>query len=549
MRIFAPIAICFAVLSGASHIQAGQSPAASSQEGACSISGRVTIENEVALDVAIVLQLATGSFPLLPPVARATTDKEGRFKLTNVAAGRYYLTALAAAYFAPSEDRMAPGKIVTLMKGEDLEGVELELIPGGVITGRVTTAGGYPVIGQELFLRFTDPRKQQPLPSSRSVGPRFKTDDRGVYRVFGLPAGRYIVSVRSEQRGRSTSTFHPGVTNESQAKPIEVFAGKVVENVDIKLPPISRAYETSGRVVDEATGQPIPKIKLGWGEIGIDGKRVSYIVGGPQTDERGEFRLPNLTPGRYVVHVSSSSLNEYYSDQIAFDIVDQDVAGLEIKARRAASLSGKVVVEGSHDPAILSDLSHIWVAAGRVGEMGTNVQAGADGRFRFPGLPPGKVWIWVGSNTQRKRLSLLSIERDGAPQPEGIEVSAGEQVTGLRLIVAYGDGVVRGQAQVVGGSLPEDARMSVSARRVDIPRSPDPVEAYSVDARGRFLIEWLATGAYEISLSVYVPPQSGVAAPRRWPPVKQIISVKSGVESQVTLVLDVSASRGKEEKL
>src|SRR5262249_38159230 len=214
MRIFASIAISLAVLSGASNIQAGQSPAASSQEASCSITGRVTIENEPAPDIAVVLQPSSSSWPMPSPVARATTDKEGRFKITDVAPGRYHMIPLAAAHFAPSEDRKAPGKPVTLLKGENLEGIELELIPGGVITGRVTTAGGYPVIGQEIKMRLTDLRVMQFLPAVSHGESRFKTDDRGVYRVYGLPAGRYIVSVQSRDRSQLTSTFHPGVTEE-----------------------------------------------------------------------------------------------------------------------------------------------------------------------------------------------------------------------------------------------------------------------------------------------------------------------------------------------
>src|SRR4030095_11368096 len=120
--------LSLAVLSGASNIQAGPSTAASSQEASCSITGRVTIENEAAPDIPVILRPASSSFPLPPPVARATTDKEGRFKMTDVAGGQYYIIPLAAAYFAPSEDRMAPGKPVTLLKNENLEGVELELI-------------------------------------------------------------------------------------------------------------------------------------------------------------------------------------------------------------------------------------------------------------------------------------------------------------------------------------------------------------------------------------------------------------------------------------
>jgi hypothetical protein len=115
MRVFTPIAISAAILLCLSpEIRAGQSPAAS-QEATCSIKGRVTIENEGAPGVVVTLQPASSSFPLPPPVARATTDKEGRFQMNNLPDGRYYLVPLAAAYSAPSEDRMIPsGKPVNL---------------------------------------------------------------------------------------------------------------------------------------------------------------------------------------------------------------------------------------------------------------------------------------------------------------------------------------------------------------------------------------------------------------------------------------------------
>jgi hypothetical protein len=45
--------------------------------------------------------------------------------------------------------------------------------------------------------------------------------------------------------------------------------------------------------------------------------------------------------------------SEYYSDEVVFDVTDQDVSGLEIRARRGASLSGVVVIEGARDPSVL----------------------------------------------------------------------------------------------------------------------------------------------------------------------------------------------------
>jgi len=549
MRIFTSIAISVAVLLGAAtEIWAGQT--SSPQEATCAITGRVTIDNQGAPGVAVALQQATSGGPSPPPVARATTDKEGAFKMTNLPAGRYYLVPLAPAYFAPSEDRMiASSKPVTLMKGESLEGIELKLIPGGVITGRVATAGGQPVIGREIDTRLTDLRVMQQLPVSIAGG-RFKTDDRGVYRIYGLPAGRYIVSVRSETPGQARWIFHPGVTEESQAAPIDVVAGKVVENVDIKLPPITRAYEASGRVVGEATGQPIPKIRVGWSALESSGKRAVGNTSGPMVDEQGAFRLTNLAPGRYAVSVPIDSGSEYYSDEVAFEVTDQDVSGLEIRARRAASLSGVVVIEGARDPSILADLSHLHIAVFRqAGGLGVGGNVGADGHFHIQGLPPDKFRLDLRSWTQQQRFWLLGAERDGVRLPDLIEVAAGEQVTGLRLVVAYGAGVVHGQVQVVGGTLPEGARLSVSARRADLPGRPSSASVVSVDARGRFLLEGLATGVHEISLMAFVLSSSGgTPLSPLGPPVRQTISVTSGAESQVTLVLDLNASNVKEEK-
>jgi hypothetical protein len=439
---------------------------------------------------------------------------------------------------------IASGKPVTLTKGDSIEGIELKLIPGGVITGRVTTAGGQPVIGQSIYIRATDPRAKQQLPHTIHTDQRFRTDDRGFYRIYGLPVGRFIVSVRSE--ARSDWIFHPGVAEESQAGQVDVVAGRVVENIDIKMPPITRVYEATGRVIDEATGQPIPRVSVGRSVLEANSHKAVVHIGGQPVDERGAFRFPNLAPGRYAVYVSIGG--EYYSDEVFFEVTDQDVTGLEIRARPAASLSGVVIIEG--DASIMFDLSDLRVSVGRpTGGMGAGGAVGADGRFRIPGLPPDKFRFHLSWKTQQRRLSLLWVERDGVRLAEWFEVAAGEQVKGLRLIVTHGAGVVRGHVQVVGGTLPEGARLSVSARRADLPGRPGSASDASVDARGRFLIEGLATGVHEISLTVFVPSQSGgrPLSPLR-PPIRQTVSVTSGTESELTLVLDLNTPSGKEEK-
>lgn len=555
MRTLGLIAFCVtAILGTAANTRAQQSQTTTSSEAGGTITGRVTINNEGAPGIVIALQPAPEPLrlPLADPVSQVTTDKEGRFQLTNVAAGRYYLIPLTPDYIAPpSEDGMAPSsKSVMLMKGEKIEGVELALKSGGVITGRVRTADDLPAAGRDIYIYLVDGRDQlRTLAINRGNSSHFKTDDRGIYRINNLPAGHYLVSAMGDDSIQPRGwAFHPGVTERSQAKVIEIKEGQEVENIDIKLPPKSRTYEVSGCVVDEATGQPIPWIRVDWSTMEISGNSGGYYRGGPPVNDRGEFRFTGLLPGRYAAFVPIDSGSEYTSDQAVFEIGDQDVAGVEIRARHAASLSGTVVIEGTRDPAVLTDLSHLRLVVFRLeGGHGTGVQVDADGRFRVSGLPPDKFQIQLSSRTQPQRFSFLGIERNNVWQPNQIEVTAGEQVTGLRLRVGYGTGTVHGQVQIVGGALPENARLSVTTRRTDIAGWPSSVQVWGpvrrVDALRRFLIEGLSTGEHEIRLTVFVPPQPGTSEQSpRWQPVKQTIKVTSGAESQVTLVLDASAS-------
>jgi hypothetical protein len=408
------------------------------------------------------------------------------------------------------------------------------------------------VIGRNVYVKATEGSVRQQLPVSTTFDQRFKTDDRGVYRIYGLPASRFIVSVQGDAPSRSTWIFHPGVTEEAQAGQIDVVAGRVIENVDIKLPPITRVYGASGRVVDQATGKPVSKIRLGWGMLVDNHTRSFFSANDPLSDEQGVFHILNLATGRYAVYVPMNSRSEYYSDELVFELTDQDVTGLEIRARPAASLSGVVVIEGSRDPSVLSELQHLVVSVGRhTGgpEIGASATVGADGRFRIPGLPPDRFLFYLSSETPRRRFSLSGVERDGVRLPDWIEVADGEQVTGLRVIVAYNAGVVRGQVQIVGGTLPEGSRLRASSRRADLPGQPSYAPVVTVDAAGRFLIDGLATGVHEISLMVFVPSKSGgrLLSPLR-PPVRQSVSVTSGAESEVTFTLDLNAPKVKEEK-
>ena len=107
-----------------------------------SVSGRVLIGDR-PVQRAIVMLTLTDRAPGLDrsQPARATTDDEGRYRITGVPAGSYTIAPFTPAFVVPAETSFAqPGKSITLGEGEEVDGIDFSLSRGGVITGRITDA-------------------------------------------------------------------------------------------------------------------------------------------------------------------------------------------------------------------------------------------------------------------------------------------------------------------------------------------------------------------------------------------------------------------------
>jgi hypothetical protein len=509
------------------------------------VAGRVTVDGQAGRGVAVSL-VPHGDRSA--PGVQVRCDGEGRFRFTGVAAGRYLLQPLAPAHVLDGvSDYGMPGKQISVEEGERVENLDLALKRGGVITGRATDEENRPVIAAAVIVDYFDARGQRMLLYAMQTR-RFATDDRGVYRLFGLPAGRYKVSIFTPTANRPLRVYHPGTTDEGQAKSVEVASGGVVENADIKVIRPSQTFEVAGRVTDES-GQPVPNVRVEYRYTpqGDGTKNGAPQYGTGLVDGRGEFRLKELPPGSYTLAAQTDYEVEksWYGESAQLELRDADVTGLELKARRGGSVSGTVVVEGTQDAAVLAQLAQYRVI-GYVSKPGMPMRpqfarVSAAGAFRLAGLEPGTARVQVSSEAPVKGLTYVRTEHNGKPVTEGVSVGPGEDVTGVAVVLAYGTGVIKGQIQVQGGTLPEDLSLFVGCRRVE-DVTPQPYHRYSgvVDARGRFVIENLPTGEYE--LTVERRQYSGAPPPVKLPRVSQRVSAVSGAEVPVTLVINLAAN-------
>ena len=534
--------------------------------GTASISGKVMLGGKAAAGIPVAV---IGSDPgIRRAAAQATTDDEGRYRLLGLSAAQYQVMALAPSLIPAEGNNNYPfygaAKTVLLSAGESVEDVDLKLVRGAVITGRVTDEEGKPVVEERIELQQADEKGAQGRQMS-NLSPMnyqmFQTDDRGIYRLYGLPAGRYKISVGSNPNGGFSSsgargyfpqTFYPDTNDATKAAVVEISEGGEAANIDIRLGHRSETFSVAGRVVDSESGQPVPGIRPTYGRISKENPGSGAYLTGLPTNSQGEFRFDGLEPGHYTIYASSRyDGGDFYSEPIVFDIVDHSVTDLELKAIRGLTISGFVVPESDSSKYTLSQLGGLRITASvrTTSNPPTNnsgsAMVAADGSFRIGGMGPGKasLYLYYAENPNSRRFSLTRIERDGVvvDQRQGFDLQAGESISDLRVFVSYGTGVIRGIVKFENGSFPADTLMYVGLQRQGHQLNDRGTQT---DTRGHFLITDLAPGEYEVILNIRPSTPMLQPPPRPQAALKQFVTVADDAEAEVTLTVDLKPKEG-----
>ncbi|MEP7271182.1 MAG: carboxypeptidase-like regulatory domain-containing protein [Acidobacteriota bacterium] len=522
---------------------------APSTPGTGSVSGRVLVQGSPVSGVHLSLQRGPIGSMVAPNAMRSESDAEGRYRFSGLAAGSYQVNPVSSVYVWGEGRPGSPAMTITLSDGEQATDVDVTLRRGGVVMGKITDQDGIPIV--ERFVQIDSVGAQPGMPPvGIMMGMQFMTDDRGVYRYYGVPPGKYRVSCGEGEgsfqmgmRGKLfPRTFHPDVTDQSLATIIEVGAGTELTGVDIRLSPPLKTYTIGGRVVDSDTGQPVKDIGV-LGELLRDDGRGVQARASAGSGATGEFDLAGVRPGRWRVSAEGGYTNPMasaggYSDPIDVEVRNENVTGVEIRVKRGVSIAGVAVLEGDVVPNAprLQDQRIAVFVRGDGSNPATSSRMrsapiGADGGFRIDGLRPGLATFQTVFMPGVVRLSLIRIERDGLALPEGVEIGAGENVTGVRLVFAYATASIHGQVVISGGVLPAGTTLMAIARPVGGARLFGNGQ---IDTRGNFTIEGLVPGQYEIEARP-MPTLQNQQAPPPGTSVKQTVTVAGGETLKVTL--------------
>jgi hypothetical protein len=328
----------------------------------------------------------------IPPLYTTTTESDGRFLITNVRPGRYRVAVTRPGYV-----RRTLG--VTVFGGRS-EDVRVLLTQTAAIFGRVHGTNGEPIGNVDVAaLRASYQDGHRILTPVQIV----RTDDRGEYRLFWLPAGKYYVSathpdakgpaermidvmgvgvfsggsaaprfgiVRStgdpaaagtpvferehetQPQERYMPVYFPGTIAEQAALAIDLSVGADAGGVDIPLAPV-RARRVRGVVINGATGQLAQ-----YAGLSVDGRDVGradrprgFAQDAYRIDPQGSFDL-TLFPGPHTLMGTAGTGVGY-----AFvDVGDADIEGVQIVAIPAVNIAGRIVADGPVTSADVEDL-------------------------------------------------------------------------------------------------------------------------------------------------------------------------------------------------
>ncbi len=477
------------------------------------ISGRVINENgqpHVNIDVLVRPDTPEGL-----PVTQTTTTRDGVFKVSGLEPGRYNVSAAVPAYMPKS---LYPSQVV--YKDGDL--VTLVLIKGGVVTGTVTDAKGDPVVGIGVRVRMVTDETGRSYSNSGFYFDNM-TDDRGVYRVYGVPTGTYVVSADGSIEDRSVfsrmnvkgfsndlPTYAPS-SNRAGADEISVRAGEEVSNVNIRYR--GERGNTITGIVNGTYDERRMNVTLS--SIADNGPRWYNQARGPGR----EFIFEAVPDGEYQLAASTSSSDNkrQQSESLFLNVRGADIKGVELAVAPAASINGIVVLEAlkvpppecteKRPPQFPETSVSAWqqVIEGARKKPQLVVRAGrstpnAEGKITLSDLAAGDYYFALRFSSREWFLKSIAF---APPNGDPIDatrawthVKPGDQLAGLTFTLAQGAGLVNGQITVAEGQkLPE--KLVIFLVPAEPERADDVLRysAFPVDDLGRFWIN-AAPGRY-----------------------------------------------------
>lgn len=468
--------------------------------GSAMLGGRITGEDGRPVRRAAVTLIAAE----LEAARTLVTADDGAFTFASVPAGRYTVAAAKPGFVTTTFGAKRPGhqgSAIVLAEGERRTDLVIRLVPGAVISGTLVDQTGEPIADLPVtLLRFSPSPSGRVLSRIFSVpGSASKTDERGVYRFFGLAAGDYVVVAAPISRGglrlvtqadldraerpalervdgvqvTYAPVFFPGTTSAAGATTLSLAAGEERIGVDFALPLVPTA-RVEGTLTNAAGPPPTQNVLASL----VRDEPVAAPIPGPLLTSSarpsdGGFSFTSVPPGQYVAvaivgnrglsiggaggsmvtagGARASSSGPTLWAMAPVTVEGRDVSGVSLVLQPGMTISGRAIFDGTTASAPASATLVLRPDSGgfQISSSARTVQIDANGRFTAAGLLPGRYQVAAQVGPAWAIRSVLLSGRDVVDA--GLAIAPGQNVDDL--VVTFTDRIaeISGALQDLAG--------------------------------------------------------------------------------------------------
>src|SRR5205085_7342143 len=208
---------------------------------------------------------------------------------------------------------------------------------------------GEPIIGVKVdAARLRDLKGRASAQNRLDLQREFRTDDRGVYRIYGLLPGTYLISVGGKSimpmltgpYDSDAPTYYPSATRDAAVE-VTVHSGEEMAGIDIRYRDYA-GHAVSGTVSGAAGGGPMNVAVVTLSDAatqGFAGLAVTPITQGGQS-----FQLDGISDGEYVVAATTADFSAGSAPR-RVTVKGADATGVGLAITPYASIAGRVVLE------------------------------------------------------------------------------------------------------------------------------------------------------------------------------------------------------------
>src|SRR5579883_1531314 len=385
--------------------------------------------------------------PVVPPATQntqqlsTTSGSDGSYSFTNLPPGPYYIIATQQLY-PPSRDVPAQADV----KPGERTTQNVELTPGASISGKILDEDGDPLPG--CFVQLRHAANPEQFATSLGGNAGVETSE---YRLYGIPAGRYLVSALCptpvfEPRPFSAGPdpppslayplqFYPNGRDSKSAMAIDLTAGSEKSGIDFQMKP-AHVTQVNGRFSPDGADLH----QVGAFSVQLLSPDPSIPPAGANIDiNRGTFRFPRVFPGSYVLIAESGNRNQQIGASQRVEVRDEPLE-VSLELKNLITLNGKVEIDGNGQRINPASINFYLSSADFRTRSPIYLQPREDRTFTTPPLLPGR-WLIRSNFAYIKSIRAGSDDITDRP----LDLTAGDPGP-LTIVIGTDLGMIEGSA-------------------------------------------------------------------------------------------------------